>query len=283
MNYKNPFFQVDFYKTGHGPQYPENTEFVYSNLTARSDKIARNNNDVLRDFDGKVVFVGLQGFIKEFLIDTFNKEFFNKPKEEVCGEYHQILLNALGPTLASVEHVEELHDLGYLPIRIKALPEGSRVPTKVPMLTIINTDKRFFWLTNFLETVLSAELWQACTSATIAYEYNRLLKDYAKKTGAPLDFVGLQGHDFSFRGMSSRESAVRSGFGHLTSFIGTDTIPAIPYAMQYYNADYSTFPVGVSVPATEHSVMTLNIGVFEKEVESGKHKDLVKIFNSLEL
>ena len=91
-----------------------------------------------------------------------------------------------------------MHDLGHLPIKIKALPEGSLVPCKVPVLTVVNTHPDFFWVTNFLETIMSAELWPAITSATIAYQYRKLLTKYAVKTGSPLDFVLWQGHDFSF-------------------------------------------------------------------------------------
>jgi len=155
--------------------------------------------------------------------------------------------------------------LGYLPLRIKALPEGSRVNMRVPVLTVINTDPRFFWLTNYIETVLSAELWKSCTTATIAYEYKRLLMQYAVKTGAPLDFVPVQGHDFSSRGMSGIYDAAQSGVGHLTSFIGTDSVASIDYAEEYYNA---TGVIGVSVPATEHSVMCM--GTENSELDTFK-------------
>ena len=155
--------------------------------------------------------------------------------------------------------------MGYLPLRIKALPEGSRVNMRVPVLTVINTDPRFFWLTNYIETVLSAELWKSCTTATIAYEYKRLLTQYAVKTGAPLDFVPVQGHDFSSRGMSGIYDAAQSGVGHLTSFIGTDSVASIDYAEEYYNA---TGVIGVSVPATEHSVMCM--GTENSELDTFK-------------
>jgi nicotinamide phosphoribosyltransferase len=125
--------------------------------------------------------------------------------------------------LPTYEHLEKLHDLGYLPIEIKALPEGSKVPIKVPCLTVVNTLPEFYWLTNFLETILSASIWQACTSATMAHQYRLLLNHYAEETGMSAEFVQWQGHDFSFRGMSSYESAIISGMGHLLSFTGTDT------------------------------------------------------------
>ncbi|MEB3792954.1 nicotinate phosphoribosyltransferase [Acinetobacter sp. IK40] len=255
----NPLNAIDFYKADHRRQYPVGTEYVYANFTPRSSRLAK----MLPDFDDKIVFFGLQGFIKHFLIETWNEGFFNQPKAKVVAAYQRRMDNALGEGAVPVEHIEALHDLGYLPLKIKALPEGSRVNIKVPVLTIINTDPNFFWLTNYIETVLSAELWKSCTTASIAYEYKRLLTQYAEKTGAPLDFVPVQGHDFSSRGMSGIYDAAQSGVGHLTSFIGTDSVASIDYAEEYYNA---TGIVGVSVPATEHSVMCM--GSEESEIET---------------
>ncbi|WP_343621007.1 nicotinate phosphoribosyltransferase [Acinetobacter proteolyticus] len=255
----NPLNAIDFYKADHRRQYPVGTEYVYANFTPRSSRLAK----MLPDFDDKIVFFGLQGFIKHFLIETWNEGFFNQPKAKVVAAYQRRMDNALGEGAVPVEHIEALHDLGYLPLKIKALPEGSRVNIKVPVLTIINTDPNFFWLTNYIETVLSAELWKSCTTASIAYEYKRLLTQYAEKTGAPLDFVAVQGHDFSSRGMSGIYDAAQSGVGHLTSFIGTDSVASIDYAEEYYNA---TGIVGVSVPATEHSVMCM--GSEESEIET---------------
>lgn len=255
----NPLNAIDFYKADHRRQYPVGTEYVYANFTPRSSRLAK----MLPDFDDKIVFFGLQGFIKHFLIETWNEGFFNQPKAKVVAAYKRRMDNSLGEGAVPVEHIEALHDLGYLPLKIKALEEGSRVNIKVPVLTIINTDPNFFWLTNYIETVLSAELWKSCTTATIAYEYKRLLTQYAEKTGAPLDFVAVQGHDFSSRGMSGIYDAAQSGVGHLTSFIGTDSVASIDYAEEYYNA---TGIVGVSVPATEHSVMCM--GSEESEIET---------------
>lgn len=255
----NPLNAIDFYKADHRRQYPVGTEYVYANFTPRSSRLAK----MLPDFDDKIVFFGLQGFIKHFLIESWNEGFFNQPKAKVVAAYKRRMDNSLGEGAVPVEHIEALHDLGYLPLKIKALEEGSRVNIKVPVLTIINTDPNFFWLTNYIETVLSAELWKSCTTSTIAYEYKRLLTQYAEKTGVPLDFVAVQGHDFSSRGMSGIYDAAQSGVGHLTSFIGTDSVASIDYAEEYYNA---TGVVGVSVPATEHSVMCM--GSEESEIET---------------
>jgi nicotinamide phosphoribosyltransferase len=255
----NPLTAIDFYKADHRRQYPKGTEYVYSNFTPRSSRHA----PVLDDFEGKVVCFGLQGFIKDFLLDTWNNNFFSRPKADVLAEYSRRMDSSLGVGAVPVDHIAELHDLGYLPLRIKALPEGSRVPIRIPMLTVINTDPRFFWLTNYLETCMSAELWKSCATATIAYEYRRILDRYTEITGSDPSFVPVQAHDFSFRGMSGIHDAAQSGVGHLTSFIGTDTVIAIDYAEQFYNA---TGLIGVSVPATEHSVMCM--GTKTEEIET---------------
>lgn len=242
----NPFLLTDYYKVGHVFQYPRNTTLVYSNLTPRNSRLAGVD---------EMVFFGLQYFVKEYLVKYFNDHFFNQPKEVVMAAYKRRVVTSLGAHLPSYDHLENLHTLGYLPVEIKALPEGSRVPVKVPCLTIVNSKPEFYWLTNFLESILSAIIWQPCTSATIAHEYRKLLDRYAAETGMPADFVKWQGHDFSFRGMSSLESAVTSGMGHLLSFTGTDTIPAIDALEEYYGADADRELIGGSVAATEHSVM----------------------------
>jgi nicotinamide phosphoribosyltransferase len=242
----NPLLLTDFYKIGHPFQYPQGTQTVYSNLTPRKS--------MMKGVD-EMVFFGLQYFIKEYLEVRFNRDFFNRPKDEVMKEYKRTIVNSLGAHLPSYKHIEDLHDLGYLPILIKSIPEGRSAPMRVPVLTIVNTLPEFYWLTNFIESLMSAVIWQPCTSATIAKEYRRILDSYGEKTGIPSEFIQWQGHDFSFRGMSSLESAITSGMGHLLSFTGTDTIPAILGLEKYYNADSDKELIGGSVNATEHSVM----------------------------
>jgi len=250
-----PALLKDGYKVGHKFQYPEGTELVYSNMTPRESR--------LEGVD-EVVFFGLQYFIEEYLINDWNENFFDRPRQEVVDRYNRRITNYLGPIDSS--HIGELHDLGYLPIRIKAIPEGTSVPIRVPVLTIQNTDPNFSWLTNMLETIMSCVLWQGTTSATIAKEYLKNFREAATNTGQDFSFVPWQGHDFSFRGMSSLESAMVSGAGHLLSFDGTDTIPAIDFLEAYYGADCEKELIGGSVPATEHSVMCM--GGDEDELET---------------
>ncbi len=252
---------TDFYKTGHVAQYPKGTQYVYSNFTCRSDKWA----NVLSDFDHKVVFFGLQGALQWLLRDLWNDTFFKRPKEEVVAKYKKRMDGSLGTGAVSTDHIAALHDLGYLPVRIKALPEGSRVDIRVPLFTIINTHPDFYWVTNYLETQLSAVVWGPITSATIAFEYRRLLEKYAEETGGDKAFVPWQGHDFSMRGMFGLEASITSGAAHLLSFTGTDTIPAIDYLEEYYYGT-QTF-IGGSVPATEHSVSSCNIIDIKESLE----------------
>lgn len=244
MTYQVPFMLLtDGYKVDHRRQYPERSEYVFTGLTARKGRAPE---------DTGIIAVGFQGTVQEYLIDYANATFFDRPEAEVCAEYEQAMLDYLGPNNIGVEHVRALHRLGYLPLEIRTVPEGTFVPYGVPCLTIINTHPDFFWLTNYVETLLSATLWQAITSATTAFKYRVLLENYAEQTGSPVEFVDWQAHDFSFRGMSSPQSSLYSGAAHLMVFTGTDTIPAIHYLKHYYGADGL---VGGSVPATEHSVM----------------------------
>ncbi|MCR8636605.1 nicotinate phosphoribosyltransferase [Paenibacillus radicis (ex Xue et al. 2023)] len=236
----------DFYKVSHKNQYPKGTELVYSTWTARTSRIEDIN---------QVVAFGFQSFIKEYLINYFNDNFFARTKAEVANEYKRVIQYALGVEEPDATHIEALHDLGFLPIKIKAIKEGALVPIKVPMLTIENTKPEFFWLTNYLETLMSCQLWMPATSATLAFEYRKILEEFAVLTNGDTSMVPFQGHDFSMRGMSSLEAAKTSGAGHLISFTGTDTIPAILYLEDYYQANIENELVGTSIPATEHSVM----------------------------
>lgn len=259
----NPLFFTDGYKTSHHQQYPEGTELVYSNWTPRSNKYAPEGCD-------KVVVFGTQMAVR-ILHEVFQNEFFLKPKQVVCDEMKKELSLYLGYDY-DVTHFEKLHDLGYLPISVKSLQEGTLCSIKIPVLTVHNTHKDFYWITNYLETIFSSLLWKPMTSATIANQYRKILKEWALKTDSNnLEFVNFQGHDFSMRGMDSIPATERSGLGHLTSFLGTDSLPTIYAARKYY--DETEF-VAASVPATEHSVMCAG----SKEGELETFERLMKIY-----
>lgn len=246
---------TDFYKTGHKAQLVPGTTRIYENWTARAPRMEGNDY---------VVFFGLQAFLKYDLTDLANRTFFSRGKSDVLYDYQKMADNCLGPGL-DVRHIGDLHDLGYIPLEFCALPEGTKVPYKVPMFTIENTHDDFAWVSGYIETLLSSRLWLACTSATTAHRYRILLDHWCKVTGGNSDIVQWQGHDFSFRGMASPEAAAISGMGHLLSFTGTDTIPAIKLLRDCYDG-YGL--VGGSVPATEHMVMCL--GGQETELDTFK-------------
>jgi nicotinamide phosphoribosyltransferase len=171
-----------------------------------------------------------------------------------------------------VSHFEALHDLGYLPINVKVLEEGTLVPMRTPVLTIYNTHPDFYWITNYLETVISNLLWKPMTSATIAHAYRKLFASWQEKTDAEKGwFVDWQAHDFSMRGLDSIDATISSGLGHLTSFSGSDSLPAIFGARKFY--DETEFVAG-SVNATEHSVMCAG----SKEDEVGTFRNLMETY-----
>lgn len=252
----------DFYKTDHRRQYPEGTTKIYSNLTARVSRLPGINS---------VVVFAIQYFVEDFLIRRFNESFFKEDKNIVISKYKRRMDTSLGRGAVTTDHLAALHDLGYLPLEIKALEEGTLCPLRVPLLTITNTHPEFSWLPNFLETILSNVLWHPITAATIAFEYRKILNKYAIDTSCDEDFVKWQGHDFSMRGQASFDACLASGAAHLLSFTGTDTIPAIDWLEHFYGADADGELIGGSVPATEHSVMCLG----GKETEFETYKRLI--------
>ncbi|MGE6220995.1 nicotinate phosphoribosyltransferase [Nubsella zeaxanthinifaciens] len=255
----NPLLLTDGYKVDHRRQYPNGTTLVYSNWTPRKSRI----NEIQ-----EVVFFGLQYFIKKYILEDFDLYFFKQPKEKVIAEYKRRINNYLGENQVGIDHIAALHDLGYIPMVFKALPEGVAVPIRVPMFTIYNTKPDFFWLTNYFETLLSAVIWMPCTSASIAKQYRKILDKFATETSSTPEFVDWQGHDFSMRGMAGIEAGITSSSGHLLSFTGTDTIPAIDLLEKYYNANSDNELIGGSVAATEHSVMCM--GTTEGELQTFK-------------
>lgn len=250
----NPLLSEDGYKTSHHKMYRPGTTMVYSNFTTRDvNRMPEQAKDI-------VVF-GIQYTIK-YIKDLYDKNFFNQPKNIVCGEAKEYLSKYLNCDY-DVSHFEALHDLGYLPIKVKALEEGSVIGSNIPMMTIYNTIPQFYWVPNFLETLISSLLWKPVHSASMAYAFKKILLKNALETDKDNMFsVNFQGHDFSFRGMQHLDSAISSGLGWITSFMGTDTIPVLQAAKYYYNSDNVAF----SVSATEHSVAS-SLCDFENEYD----------------
>lgn len=236
---------LDGYKLGHRAQYAPGTDLVFSNLTPRRS---------YRKVKPKgVVWLGLQYFVKRYLIKEWNERFFQQPVDQVVARFHELMGAYLGPhnTIGTV-HILQLHALGHLPLEIRALKEGIIVPYGIAPMVAFSTDKRFYWITNYIETIWSTTVWPISTAATTAKQFRDLLDEYAMKTVGNLDFIKWQGHNFSYRGCMGHEAGVMVDVGHASSFAGSDTVPGIPFIREYYNG---TGLITGSVDATEHSVM----------------------------
>mgnify|MGYP001329844534 CR=1 FL=1 len=245
----NPLHLIDSYKLNHVHMYPEGTDYVYSNFTARSPKHFNNANGTKINF---TVFVGLQSMLQE-LHELWDENFFKLSWEDVEHKYKRRIRGISGKEM-DVSHAKRLHEVGFLPIQVMALKEGSLVPIGVPYFTVVTTMPGHGWLTNYLEDVFSNGNWKMINNATTAYIMRKIIDDYAEKTGAVKDMSKWLGHDFSFRGMSTWHDGIRNSFAHLTSFAGSDTVSGIDFAEYYYGADVDTQLVSGSVPASEHSV-----------------------------
>jgi len=257
MKNYNPLLLLDFYKTTHHEQYPKGLTKIVSYYTPRMSRI--------KD-DDKLVMFGLQAFIKEYLIKEFNENFFKRDKTEVLNEYKRVIDCTLGKNIVNYDKIGKLHDLGYLPIEIRAIDEGERVPIKIPMFEITNTHPDFAWLVNTLETALSCTLWHTQLSANIGFRYRKIVdKYYAISVDDNIPRSSAVG-DFSMRGQESIESAAKSSAGFALSFLNTATVPMILYFENYYNCNIEKDPVAFGLTSTEHSVMCSSFAVDGDEI-----------------
>ena len=248
MRTKNIITLTDSYKTTHHQQYPKDTEIVYSYFECRKGaKFAQT------------VFVGLQYFIKEYLEGVVvTQEMIHEAEQLVAAHF-------INPSIFNKEmwqHIVAEHG-GKLPIRIRAVPEGTPVPVSNVLMTVENTDPKCYALTNHLETLLT-QVWHCSTVASLSRNIKKIIKGFLDKTSDQADSLMFQLHDFGMRGVSSVESAGIGGMGHIVNFLGTDTINAIEVARDYYNGDINN--IAYSIPATEHSVMTAEGTEGEKNV-----------------
>lgn len=235
----NLILATDSYKLSHAEQYPLGTTEIYSYLESRGGKYR------------EVVFYGLQYIIKKYLIgQQVTKEKIDKAEPIVRAHLGGGI--DMGQWRKRWEWILEEHD-GYLPVEIYAVPEGTPVPYRNVLMTIKNTDPECFWLTNYLETLLS-QIWYPCTVATQSREIKKVIKDYLTVTGCKdtPNEVLFKCHDFGYRGSTSQESSAIGGSAHLINFMGTDTMSALSLISDYYNSDI----VGFSIPASEHSTIT---------------------------
>lgn len=253
----NPMLLIDFYKAVHAEMLPKNITKSVSYFTPRMSRVKRWD---------KVVMFGLQGFIKTYLIDYFNEEFFDKPFEEIIYEYKRIMDASLDKDAYKIDKIENLHKLGYLPIEIVALPEGTIVPMHVPMFGITNTHKDFAWLPQALESLISAEMWHPMLAATVGKTYRDIVNYYYDLTCDDNVSKARALGAFDFRGEECLQSAVKAGAGWCLSFLNTATVPTIPYLEKNYFCDCTKEPVAYGSPSTEHSVMCSNYAVDGDEI-----------------
>ncbi len=253
----NPMLLIDFYKAVHAEMLPKDITRSVSYFTPRMSRVKMWQ---------EVVHFGLQGFLKTYLIDYFNEEFFGRPFEKVIGEYRRIMDASLGVKAYRIDKIEKLHKLGYLPIEVISLPEGSRVPMQVPMFGITNTHPDFAWLPQSLESLISAESWHPMLAATVGATYRQIVeKYYALTCDEDLPRAKALGA-FDFRGEECTDSAVKAGAGWCLSFLNTATVPTIPYLEYCYLCDCTKEPVAYGSPSTEHSVMCSNFAVDGDEI-----------------
>ncbi len=248
----NPLLCLDFYKTAHAAQYPQGLTKMVSYYTPRMSRLA--------DTD-KVTMFGLQAFIQDYLIDAFNRWFFSRDVEVVVSEYKRVLNATIGTDGVGEARVRALHELGYLPLLIRAVPEGVRTDIHVPQIEISNTHPQFVWLVNTIETMLSATMWHTQVSAEVGWRYRQIVNEYAQRTcDDTVSRARLLG-DFSMRGQESVESATKSSAAFCLSFLNTATVPAILWLEKHYDCDCTKEPVAYGALSTEHSVMCSNFAV----------------------
>jgi nicotinamide phosphoribosyltransferase len=251
---KLPFlFRTDSYKLSHAPQYPAGTEYVYSYLESRGGM-----------FDS-TVFYGLNYYLNTLTesVDCLESDirFMDKFANAHFGYK---IFNREG-----WEYILKSYK-GKLPLEIKAVPEGTRLPTKNVLMTIINTDPKCFWLTNFVESLL-LKVWYTTTVATLSYEIKQVILKFLVKTGSPED-IDFKLQDFGYRGSSSDESAMLGGSAHLLNFLGSDNLSAIWFAQRYGTYNGSMF--GYGIPASEHSTITS----WGQEHELDAYKNFLDIY-----
>ena len=260
----------DYYKQAHAEQYPEGITKLISYATARMTRMPK---EMLGD---KLTVFGIQSYVKDFLIERFNDTFFNVPLEEAMEEYKLVIGETFPLQYVATGKFEALHKLGYLPIEVGCLAEGTRVPIRsafelpegqcqVPFMYIVNTHPDFPWITEFLESVTSSEVWYPMAIANQAYFYRQIVNKWCGLTGVADEARKSVISEFGFRGGKSSDAAIKASSAFLTSFNKTATIPAIKYMHDYYGDKLSE--IGGGMISTEHSVMCSNFAVDMQELK----------------
>lgn len=248
--YRNLILNTDSYKASHYLQYPPQITHVSSYIESRGGEYDR------------LVFFGLQAFLKEYFCKPITIEDINEAKEIITE--HGLPFNCEGWDYILQEYN------GYLPLQIDAIPEGTVLPTKNVLLQVVNTDSKCFWLTSYIETALLRAIWYPTTVATVSWQIKQIIAQYLEKTADNLDSLLFKLHDFGARGASSYETSLLGGVAHLVNFMGTDTLAGVIAARNYYHEPMA----GFSIPAAEHSTMTS----WGKEQETQAYENMLQQF-----
>lgn len=243
----NALLLKDFYKMCHLSMLDKGMVKSVSYYTPRMSRVERWD---------RVVNFGLQAFCKTYLIDYFNENFFNRPEDEVVEEYRNYAINTMCEV--DVEPIRKLHQLGYLPIEIVSLTEGTLVPIHCPIFGVTNTHPDFAWLGQALESLISAELWYPMICATVGHSYREVVDKYYSETCDDNVPRRRALGNFDFRGDQGLDAALKAGSAWCLSFVNTATVPVIPYLEKMYNCDCSKEEVGFGAVSTEHFVMCSN-------------------------
>ena len=245
----NPLLLIDFYKACHAEQYPKDMTMIYSPGTPRLSRLS----DV-----EEVTYIGGQAFSKEILIKAFNDCFFSLPEEEVVRQYKRVMVNTLTKDESRADKIRALHRLGYLPVALYTVPEGTSTKIGVPQSCFVNTHPDFAWITNTLETLYSCYIWHIQVAAEVGKRYRKIVDEYVEKTCSPGVRAARMLGDFSMRGQHCHESAMKASAAWLCSFLNTATVPAILWLEDNYNCDIEKEEVGYGALSFEHSTVTSN-------------------------
>jgi nicotinamide phosphoribosyltransferase len=244
----NPLYEADSYKVGHKEMMAEGATREYWTWIPRNLKYMPGEID-------KIMSAGQQ-LVVRYLHSNFKEFFFDQPIE-VAIKFGEDMCKHIGKPY-NYQHFVDLHKLGYLPIKIKALPEGILTDKNIPHMTGINTLDGYAWLGLYLETLISKTAWQCPTSATIGHKFKSNAIEWVKKTDEKnLWLANHMCHDFHSRG-GNPFTSIAVGLGHAMSNLGSDTLNVIPASRYYYDFDEKEVPI-FSVTASEHSVSCTKI------------------------
>lgn len=262
MYNNNMMLMSDYYKQGHPEFYPKGLDYLATYGTARMSRLTGIN---------EMVIFGLQQFAKDYLIERFNTTFFNKPKDQAVQEVKEFIEETFKCSSFDIQRIADLHDLGYLPVRMYTLPEGTLAPiynqkenpgvVQVPFMMYESTHPKFAWVTEFLESITSCQAWYPMVIATITKKgYRDVVDKHWEKSvvGQP---ACTAISEFGFRGAEGSEGAIMAASAFLTSFNKTATCPAITTMKHYYGRDMTYGEIGGGMSSTEHSVMCSNFAV----------------------